>query len=158
WPLTLARIFRSRQKARVASGNLIGVAPPQNLDRSLEQDREIEPEAPVVNVPEVIFDASLDQGRCGRSSPEPMDLRPTGQSRFDALAEGVVPNDLVELAVVWDGMGARSRQGHAAFENIEQLGRFVDASPSQPFANAGYTAVDRLCLNNRRPVLHDQHG
>ena len=45
---------------RVAPSNLIGVASPQNLDRSLEQDREIEPEGPVVDVPEVIFDASFD--------------------------------------------------------------------------------------------------
>jgi hypothetical protein len=45
---------------RVAHGNLIGVVSPQNFDRSLEQDREIESETPVVDVPKVIFDASFD--------------------------------------------------------------------------------------------------
>src|ERR1700730_15218631 len=87
-----------------------------------------------------------------------MDLRPARQSRLDAAPEGVVPNDLVELAVVRDSMGARPDQGHAAVEHIEQLRQFIDARPAQPFANAGYTAVVCLGLNNRRPVLHDAHG
>src|ERR1700730_9463366 len=87
-----------------------------------------------------------------------MDQRPAGQSRLDAAPEGGIPNDLVELAVVCDGMGARPDQGHAAVEHIEQLRQFIDACPAQPFANAGYTAVDCSGLNNRRPVLHDEHG
>src|ERR1700738_1053586 len=87
-----------------------------------------------------------------------MDLRPTGQTRLDAPPEGVIPNDLVELAVVCDCMGARPDQGHAAVWHIEQLRQVIYACPAQPFANASYTAVDCSGLNNRRPVLHDAHG
>src|ERR1700730_9167364 len=87
-----------------------------------------------------------------------MYLRPAGQSRLDAPPERVIPNYLIELAVVCDGMGARSDQRHAAVEHIEQLRQFIDACPAQPFADAGYTAVDWSGLDNRRPVLHNAHG
>jgi hypothetical protein len=102
--------FKSEIVRELVTTDLIGITSPEDLDRSPEQDREIEPKAPVVDIPEVIFDAPLDQSRCGRRSPAPVDLCPPRQSGPHAAPQCIITDKLVELAVVRDGMRAWSHK------------------------------------------------
>ena len=50
----------------------------------------------------------------GPRSPFSVYLSPTGQAGFDVMPEGVIANDLVEMIVVGEGMGAGANQRHCA--------------------------------------------
>jgi hypothetical protein len=56
---------------------LIGILTTKYLYWSPQQDRKIKPETPVINIPQIIFDASLDGYGRWRRSPISIDLCPS---------------------------------------------------------------------------------
>ena len=82
------------------SVRLAGVATAQDFDWRLEQNSEVKPKTPVVDVPEIVFDASCDRGRRGSWSPASIHLCPACQSGLYASAERIISDDLVELVVM----------------------------------------------------------
>src|SRR5262245_24592096 len=68
------------------NNQLVCVATAHNLDRRAEHDRQIEPDAPVVDVPYIVFYASLHCLDRRRLSARTIHLRATGNARFHALA------------------------------------------------------------------------
>src|SRR5690349_18355032 len=87
-----------------------------------------------------------------------MDLSPTGEPGLDPPAERVVLDRLVELTVVRHRMRSRSDQGHAPFQDIQELRQLVYAGPAQPFANPGHAAVGGPGLGDRGSILQHTHG
>ena len=60
-----------------------------------------------------------------------MYLGPAGQSRFDSPPERVIPDSLIELTIMGNGVGAWPDQRHAAIDHIEELRQFIDAGAAQ---------------------------
>src|SRR3954451_25114273 len=75
-----------RPAQRCDAVRLIGVASPQHFDGSSQQDYEIKPKAPVVDVPEIVLYACFDRNGCGGWTAAAMDLGPSGQSWPDPAA------------------------------------------------------------------------
>jgi hypothetical protein len=54
-------------------------------------------------------------------------------------------------------MRAWTYRGHITGQNVKQLRQFIDARPTQEFADAGYAAVAATCLSDVGPVLKHRH-
>lgn len=133
------------------------IARPRDFERRLQQNHQIEFQAPVVDVPEIIFDALLD-GRTGwRRSATSVHLRPASQARFNATPKRVVSHHLVKLVVMGERVRAGAHEAHAAVQHVEQLRKLVDAGSPQPFPNAGDALVAGARLNHRLAVLQHMH-
>src|SRR5205807_6960509 len=110
-----------RPASTVTGHSLVGITTIQYLKRGLEQNCNVKPETPIVDIPKIVFDAAFDRRGCGSRSPASVHLRPSCQSWLHTAPERVVPNHFVELIVVGQRMRARPHQRHVAFEDVEQL-------------------------------------
>src|SRR3954447_10599416 len=70
----------------------IGLLLPDHRRKRLHEYLDVEPQAPFVDVREVGLTALLHHAARGRRSSHPMDLAPTGNARFDVMAEGIFPD------------------------------------------------------------------
>ena len=89
---------------------LVRIAAAQYLDWGLHQDHEIEHEAPVFDVPEIVRHALFDRRGCWSRTPAAFDLRPSRQAGFNAPSEGIIADCLVKLIVVSNRVGTRANQ------------------------------------------------
>src|SRR6478735_9250273 len=78
----------------------IGLLLPDHRRKRLHEYLDVEPQAPIVDVPEVELNALLHHVDRGRLSPQPMDLGPTRNARFDMMAERIFPDPLFVFIVV----------------------------------------------------------
>jgi hypothetical protein len=79
---------------------LVCVALPQNFEKCLDQYLDIEPKAPIVDVPQIELHAlrnMLDR-RC--STSRTITLGPTRHARLNMVAKGIIAQDLLEIVVV----------------------------------------------------------
>src|ERR1700738_2761862 len=105
----------------------IGVALADHLKTGLDQDMEIEHQAPVVDVPEIERDAARDflYRRCGAARA--IALRPSRQARLHVVPECIVTHELLKVIVVGERMRPWTDQGHFAAQDIHKLRQFINA-------------------------------
>ena len=79
-----------RESQRRKNNVSVGVPFSENLEGRLDQDQEVEPEAPIINIPQIELHALGDMldGRCG--APGAVALRPTRYARLDVMAKGII--------------------------------------------------------------------
>ena len=82
----------------------VSVALTQYLEKGLDQDLDIEPKAPIVDVPKIEFYALGDGLHGGRGAPGAIALRPPRQPWLDMMPESIVFEDFLEIAVMGKGM------------------------------------------------------
>src|ERR1043166_9485863 len=82
----------------------IGLLLPDHRRKRLHEYLDVEPQAPIVDVPDVELNALLHHVDRGRLSSQPMDLGPTGNARLDVMAEGIFPDQLFVFVVVDRGV------------------------------------------------------
>src|SRR5208282_565063 len=96
-------------------------------------DLQIEGQAPVAKVVEIVFDALGD----GSVAAPAVDLSPPGNAGLEHVA-GVVAVDFFEEALDEIGpLGARADDTHVAFEDVEELGQFIEVRFAQEGADPG---------------------
>jgi transposase len=93
---------------------LIGIPLSRDLEKSLDHNLDVEPKAPVVNVPKVQFHAFSDVFHGGRGASGTVALCPTRQPRFYMVPKRVALEDLLEIAVVSKGVRSWPDQRHLA--------------------------------------------
>lgn len=114
--------------------DLIGVGA---LEEGHEHDLEVEEEAAVFHVPEVVFDAFGEVG----IAAEAVDLGPAGHAGFGVVT-GVVVGDVVfEVLDEFGAFGAGADEAHFAFEDVPELGDFVDVVFAHEGADAEAAGV-----------------
>jgi hypothetical protein len=91
------RQFGFRPQALIRS---IRVAFPHHLEKRLEQDLEIEQQIPVVNVPEIEFDAPLDVLNRGCGAARAIALCPSRQAGLHVMPERIITHDFLKLIIV----------------------------------------------------------
>src|ERR1700682_1862557 len=155
--LSSLRVFWPQASTTLTESPLVGIATEQYLNGSLEQNRKVKRETPIVDIPKIVFDASFDRRGSGSRSPASVHLCPSCQPRLYTAPKRVIPNHLVKLIVVGHRRGALPHQRHAAFQHVEQLWQLIDARPAQQRAQARYSLVGKLGLNDGRAVLEDRH-
>src|ERR1700704_1582328 len=77
-----------------------------NLDHGLHQDSNIEPKAPVADVPEVGFHPPLHKACSWRLAAKTVDLSPPGYSGLHMLATRISGYQLAVLIVVRQRVGS----------------------------------------------------
>jgi hypothetical protein len=102
-------------------------------------DAEIEQQAPVLQIIEVVFYALLN-----RSVAAPaVDLRPAGYADLEIMPSTISGNFYGELFNEVRTLWARPNYAHIAFKHIEELWEFVEAGSAQKCADAGATGIVR---------------
>src|SRR5205823_11500296 len=108
----------------MSSAGSVSVALTQHLEKGLDQYLDVQPQAPVVDVPEVEFDAFGDVLDRGRAAARSVALRPTGHAGFDVMPESILAQHRLEIVVMGQRMRARNDQGHIPPEDVQKLAQF----------------------------------
>ena len=107
--------------------------PLEDFLKSHPENLDIEPERPVVDVPDIVFEFFLPADGIAT-----IDLRPAGDAGAHLVAAGLFRRVAVE---VFHQQRARPDQAHVALEDVEQFGEFVEAGGAQEFAEGGQALV-----------------
>src|SRR5262245_47762080 len=146
------RVLAAQQIASVS------VSFSQNLEDRPDQDQQVKPEAPIVNVPQIELHALRNVFDRRRGTTGPIALRPARYAGLDVMAKGIVAQHDFKVVVVGQGVRTRPNQGHVTRQNIPKLRQLVDTSrPKQP-ANTCYSRVVTRRLHNVGTVFLDGHG
>src|SRR2546425_1568928 len=108
---------------------------PERLDENLQ----IETQAPALDVIEVALDPFLD--RC--IPPPPVDLGPPRDAGLHLVAEHVTGHPAPELLHKARALRARTHEAHLAPQHVEELRQLVEAPASQESAPSGTARVVR---------------
>jgi len=98
-----------------------------HFEERLDQDHEIQPQVPVVDVPKVEIQPLLHQP----------DLRGFGAAAAQLMPKGTIRQQFAIGAVVGDGIRTRADQRHVAAQDVEKLRQFVDAGGAQHATEIG---------------------
>src|SRR5215471_16287533 len=113
WPIS-----NDLEILRVKVMSLMCIATAHDLDHRAEHDRQIEVEAPIVDIPYVELNTLLHRFDSRCLSAKSIDLRATSDARFHALPKSVICDDLVKVIVVNCRVWPRTDYGHLALDHI----------------------------------------
>lgn len=102
------------------------------LEECHEHDLEVEEKTPVFHVPEVVLDAFGEIG----VAAETVDLSPSGHAWFGVVTGIVMRNVVFEVLNEFGAFRAGADKAHFAFEDVPELGDFVDVIFAHESANA----------------------
>src|SRR3569623_1357338 len=134
------------------------VPPRGRMDDGENDDPDVEEERPVVDVVDVVYDATFDRGARRGLAAEAMDLRPACNPRLDALAMGIDGELLAQLLVVRDGVWAGADEAHLAAQHVDELRPLVDRGGADEAADAGHARVVLLRLRHGKTALGHSLG
>jgi len=105
----------------------------QQRKRRLQQDLDVQPQRPGVDVAQVDVDALLHLFQGLGLAPAAIDLGQAGDAGFDPMAGHVGADFPRVVVVVCNRMGAWADQCHVPLQHVEQLRQFIDGStPDKP--------------------------
>ena len=100
-----------------------------------EEDFQIEPEGPVIDVLEIEPDPFAEIGDMIAAT----DLPQAREARFDA--EAAAMREIIEAPDLIDRQRTRANQAHFTAQHVVELRQFIEAFLAQPFANRCATRV-----------------
>src|SRR5262252_3630306 len=121
----------------------------------LDEDLQIEAQAPALDVVEIALDPSLDR----RVAAPPVELGPPRNPRLHFVAEHVAGNPAPELLDEAGALRARPHEAHLALHDVEELRQLVEARTPQKDSDGGAARIVLACPD--RPGLRlgvDPHG
>src|SRR5262249_42245128 len=156
----LSRRARTRVElpADWTGGRSISVLVGGRREHGPHQDPKIEPERPVVDVVQVVFDPAAHLVIGVGFTAEAVDLRPSGDARPDVVAPGVDQDPSFVGALVREGVRTGADERHVALDHVEQLWKLIDVPATQPGTDLGDARIVLLRLADDRPVLERPHG
>lgn len=103
-----------------------------------QQDNpRIEPETPVLEVPDIIFNTVIDILKHFDFAPVTMDLCPAGNSGLQEVADHIMLKKLRIVVGMFHHVRTRAYHAHIAQENVDKLGHLVEAGFAQKRPQAG---------------------
>jgi len=116
------------------SANSGGAGTPENCRDCACQNLQIQPQRPLVDVAHVELHPFLERnGAPAVDLPEARDARPN--------AEPPAVPVLIKSLIIADWQRPGSYQAHVTFQDVKQLGQFVDTGFSQELANGSQSRV-----------------
>src|SRR6266404_5093798 len=109
----------------------VSITLPHDRKKRLDQYLDVEPKAPIIDVPQIKLYTLCDAFDRRRLASCSVALCPTGDARLDVMAKGVIAQNTFEIVVVCQRMWARSNQRHFTPQNIQDLGQLIDTCRSQ---------------------------
>src|SRR5262245_10871949 len=104
-------------------GGLVRVTVAEAVPDRLDENPQVEGEAPALDVVEVVLDPPLDRG----VPPPAVDLGPAGDARLHLVAKHVARHAAPEFFDEARPLGSRANQTHLAAQHVEELGQLVEA-------------------------------
>ncbi len=123
-----------------------------------QEDIAIEAERAIVGVIEIMLDTLLHRFIGTGFTAEPIDLRPSGDARLDVPAPRIKLDPALEKAIMGDGVRARPDKRHFAFQNIDELGEFIERSPPQEAPDGSNATIVLGHLNDDIAIVQGRHG
>ena len=117
----------------------------QNLDNRKEEDLDIEPDAPVVYLPDVELELLFPTEAVAAA-----DLRPAGDAGLDFVPPGLLGGVAVE---VFHEERPRADEAHLPAQDVDELRQLVEAGPAEEPAQAGEAFLVRKKAAFFIPVL-----
>src|SRR5512147_2453558 len=114
----------------------IGVFVCPSAQRCQHHNLGVEPQRPVLDIKDVVFDAAAHLIEGIRLAAEAVDLRPAGDTRLHFVPPMIAADQLRVLLVVFDRVRSRTDHRHVAPEDVEQLREFVEARNAKDSADA----------------------
>src|ERR1700680_5105840 len=97
-----------RRESRRRKNNVsVGVPFSKNLEDRLDQDQEVKPEAPIINIPQIELHALGDMFDGRRTASGAVALRPTCYAGLDVMAKSIVAQQRFKMAIVAQGVRTR---------------------------------------------------
>src|SRR5215210_5767815 len=125
-------------------------APGDDREHGQEQDLDVEPERPVLDVVVV----PLDPVGEGRLAAEAVDLGPAGDPRLDAVPFRVAVDASLEALDVVHPLGTRADERHLADEDVPELRQLVEREAPEEASDARAALFgDRLLEVSARKLL-----
>ena len=116
--------------AKAHSSRIAAIAPcsvsvpfAQDFKKSLDQYLDVQPETPIIDVPQIKLHPLRDMFDRWRCASGAVALSPTSHARLDVMAKGVIAYDIFEMVVVGQSVRARPDQRHLTLQYIQQLSR-----------------------------------
>src|SRR6266508_5548328 len=131
-----------------APRDLVGIAIRHRREHGLNQDAQIEPDRPIIDVVEVVLDALSHLVVGVGFTAKSMDLRPAGDAGYHVVPAGIERNLALIVVVVRQRVRARAVERHGAGEHVEQLGNFIDVPTTQPAPEPGNAGIVTHRLTN----------
>src|SRR5262249_55358714 len=101
WPVWPSDRFRLRWSfGHRGRDQSVGVPTSEDLNDCLDENQEIEPEAPVGNIPQIELHALCRMFDSRHGASNAVALRPTCYARLDVMAKRVVPQKCFKVVVV----------------------------------------------------------
>ena len=127
-----------------------------DLQNGVGDDANVHHQRPVPEVEMVVAHAMTNLERGVGFSATTANLGEAGDARFGKVAHGIVVNDLGKAEVVIDEMRTRSDDAHVTEEDVQKLGKLVDAGATQE-GGSGINA--RVALGRLRArIIVQVHG
>ena len=96
------------------------------LGDGLPDDAHIEPEAPVLHVPDVVVDAAFHLPQLLGLATESCHLSPARDAGLHKMTHHILVYQLTVYLRMVEHMGPRAHDAHVALEHVEKLGQLVD--------------------------------
>src|SRR5437868_10359206 len=155
-PFTCREVRRSNLRSR-KSIRSVRITVEQNGARSGEQDPNVEPEGPMVDIIFVELDTALRALDRTDFAAQTFHLGIAGDPGLHSMAAGIAAHRFVVETVADHhlrpvGPGANER--HAALEHVEQLRQLIDAEAAQEATDRSYARVVAGCSLLRTDIGH----
>ena len=111
------------------------------LTEGAPDDAEVEPEGPVLDVPDVALDAALHLPELLRLATVAGDLRPAGDAGTHEMAHHVLVDETGVLLGMGEHVGTRSDDGHVTAQDVPELGQLVDVHAAHEVAEGELAGV-----------------
>ena len=102
--------------------------PVDDIINGQEDDTDIEPEAPVLHIPDIVFDPPSQLFLVLDLPPVSMDLRPARNTGLHEMPDHVLVHDTGELHRLIEHVRAWPHYRHIPFQDIHQLWKFIQTS------------------------------
>ena len=136
---------------------VIGFPYPQKVKQGTYEYIQVKAECPVPNVPQVKPHAAGHVGHGGRLTPVAKHLGDPGNAGLDGQPPHVARNEAGICFRMEEHMGTGTDNGHVTFQDIDELGEFVQQGLPEKPARYGDAPVIVRSLQGVRPVIH-YHG
>ncbi len=114
----------------MGTGDSVGLGGAE-AEKGLDEDLDVEAEAPVALVAEVGVDATGHGLEVAGFTAPALHLGEAGDAGLEGVALHVAGDEAAVLLVVVDGVGARTDEAHLTAEDVEELGQFIEAPAAQ---------------------------
>ena len=113
----------------------------EHLHDGLEDDVDVQPEAPVLDVPDVAADAAFHLLDCAGLAAVAGDLAPAGDAGLDVVADHVLVYEVGVFFGVPYHVGTGTYDAHLPEQHVDELRELVYAGVAQYLAPPGDTGV-----------------